>query len=259
MQLAPPAPQFLHRPRPAGFTLVELLVVIGVIAILIALLLPALNKARSQSRTVACQSNLHQLGLVFHMYANDNRGALPAYRESGPTQWFLFYSPYLTKPLPSPNPGLRNLHELGRRMKVFDCPETTEPVNFNLWGPDNASSGLQEKTFDYMMVCSHPSKLAKLKKDSILLMDHFATRSWFSGASATWPGGYLWLIHYFAGAGYNPSNNAGIHHNKGANLLFPDGHVEWRLRADYQPYWNTSRQDKFTLKYHINDPKPDIE
>lgn len=57
-----------------GFTLVELLVVISIIAILLAVLLPALNKAREQGRTVICKSNVKQWGMMLMMYANANNG-----------------------------------------------------------------------------------------------------------------------------------------------------------------------------------------
>ncbi len=97
--------------RSSGFTLVELLVVIGIIAVLIAMLLPALNKARAASITLQCASNMRQVGQVFLLFAHDHRGRAPGGGHTGSATmaWQeilnteLFKGPYIPRFQPSAN------------------------------------------------------------------------------------------------------------------------------------------------------------
>jgi len=74
----PPPTSVPRRGRPSdAFTLVELLVVIGIIALLISILLPALGRAREAANTTQCLSNLRQVGIYLNLYANEHRGFLP--------------------------------------------------------------------------------------------------------------------------------------------------------------------------------------
>src|SRR3954466_4132151 len=67
--------------RNKAFTLVELLVVIGIIALLISILLPALGRARRSANTLKCLSNLRQVGSAFQLYAADFKGTIPVVRQ----------------------------------------------------------------------------------------------------------------------------------------------------------------------------------
>jgi prepilin-type N-terminal cleavage/methylation domain-containing protein/prepilin-type processing-associated H-X9-DG protein len=90
--VSPPSPS-RHLARPGhtargGFTLVELLVVIGIIALLIAMLLPALNRAKESAKTVQCASNMRQMGAAFIAYAQDFKNKFPPNLGSPPHAWY---------------------------------------------------------------------------------------------------------------------------------------------------------------------------
>ena len=114
--------------RRSGFTLVELLVVIGIIALLISILLPSLGKARDQAKRVQCAANLRSIGQAVEMYANQYRGAVPI----GGTDFGNLQTTYIiwgpTKPTVSDYTALGLLlpPRLIKAPMVFFCPADNE-------------------------------------------------------------------------------------------------------------------------------------
>jgi len=111
--------------RNRAFTLVELLVVIGIIAVLISLLLPALNKARESANRVACASNIRQLGMALVMYGGDNRNWLPipSSDNGGATMEMVRGNPW-PWPTGTYTPNLYEIYNRGyiKTRQVFRCP-----------------------------------------------------------------------------------------------------------------------------------------
>jgi prepilin-type N-terminal cleavage/methylation domain-containing protein len=125
--------------RARGFTLVELLVVIAIIAVLAALLLPALASAKERSKGAACLANLQQMGLAFRAYADDSAGKIP-YGPQAPA----FTSPFDLYPSTGAPTSLVSLgtgapvglglllqNYIANQPKVLFCPSSDQPADAN--------------------------------------------------------------------------------------------------------------------------------
>jgi prepilin-type N-terminal cleavage/methylation domain-containing protein/prepilin-type processing-associated H-X9-DG protein len=239
--------------RKRGFTLIELLVVIAIIAILAAMLLPAVNRAKLASRSAACKSNLHQIGVALRMYVDD----------------FQRYTKYWDVGLAA-TPGARPSHwdykltrYTGGAFRVFDCPGNTSS---NTWrNPAVTGAGMiaQNRNYGYNALRGPgPIRSSPIYADETLGLDPGA---WYMNATVALPeSSVLVPSDMVAIADFNPPRDAdddlddikdllaslnGSRHSRGANAVFCDTHVEyaktniWTAPNDpARRRWNTDHQ-----------------
>jgi prepilin-type N-terminal cleavage/methylation domain-containing protein len=176
-----------------GFTLVELLVVIGIIAVLIGILLPTISRARKQANTTACMATLRNLGQAIHIYASENKGSVPysyytggnpsgaaeAAGDGGSTVyvWWSVLRSYMRKGGGPDNAVVNPDGSTSSRfMKAFACPEGHEPEG----GCDYGSNMVAMPEYNWERhpfsasiknQVIKPAKLNQLYPDNILLFD----------------------------------------------------------------------------------------
>jgi prepilin-type N-terminal cleavage/methylation domain-containing protein/prepilin-type processing-associated H-X9-DG protein len=272
-----------RRPR-AGFTLIELLVVIGIIAVLIGILLPTLRRARQSAATAACLSNLRQIGMAFHIYANENNGWLPS---PGPNHDFRVASGALALSWPerlalanaikqtlpkgwnwTDTGGSRYYPISQQRKGLFVCPAWTGTGSDEFaatragaqgYGITGNDTGLAPEMKDgsgkYLAAFV---RLQKLPKDRIVLFDGYHTLQtglqaefvWNNqGAFKNWQGN---IVADAAGSQWIREYGLYFRHNNAANYLYSDWHADWN--AENHKKGSASPGNRWFIEKPTTDP-----
>lgn len=223
-----------------GFTLVELLMVVAIIALLAALLLPSLRSAKEKGRAAACVNNLRQIGLAFQMYLDEWQGTYPAWLE-GDYTWGQFVGHYEINGTPGPYAGCfaRIYPYLGGRGKwrLFVCP--SDPVKRDLRDTTSNSGNGTGASYGMNASCGDgPSGLGFIAWSGGNTSCG-SPGNWVRQGNLQWPAETCVVADVIGwdtsaspfGLLYRPwSGWAPLYaprHASGVNVLYCDGHVAW--------------------------------
>ena len=224
-------------PARSAFTLVELLVVIAIIAILAALLLPALASGRDAGRKAQCLSNLHQIGIAIQAYAFDNDGTIPFGPKAPPFINAADFYPSTGAPtslisLQGGAPaglGLLLQQHLCDQPKVLFCPGSDQPVNA---ASELAKVGVNQAQCSYYYRHAGNTQLFDTPDSSApehIKLDHLGNNRNGLPIRALAIDTIFLCPPDLALFNVKPSTH---HRQKSANILFSDGHVVSRPNQD---------------------------